>query len=152
MNPIDAMKQALEAARLLGGTQAKKGFGCYTQEDARFERAMHEAIDKHTTVLRVAIEQAEKQEPVAWIINGDLDILKREGRRAVVLHTQPATFGIEAPLYTAPPQRQPLTEEEFDKIENRVYCRTREKGKPLGVYVRELCRAIERKHGIGGGE
>jgi hypothetical protein len=43
MNTLrEAAQQALEAliesARLLGATQAKKGFGCYLQEDAMLER------------------------------------------------------------------------------------------------------------------
>jgi len=69
MTDRELMQQALddliEAARLLGVTQAKQGFGCYTQEDARFERAMHEAVQKHSTVLRSRLAQPE-QEPVAW--------------------------------------------------------------------------------------
>src|SRR5690606_22114340 len=36
---------------LLGVTQAKKGSGCHTDEDRRFERAMHESIDKHRAAL-----------------------------------------------------------------------------------------------------
>lgn len=38
----DLIDDLIECARLLGATQAKKGIGCYTREDARFERAMHE--------------------------------------------------------------------------------------------------------------
>jgi len=45
------------------------------------------------------------------------------------------------PLYTAPPQRKPLTEEEIDEL-----SRTRVKGDRS---VNWLCRAIERAHGIG---
>jgi len=43
-----------EAARLLGATQAKRLFGCYTDEDSRFELAMRRSIAKH----RRAIENA----------------------------------------------------------------------------------------------
>ena len=45
------------------------------------------------------------------------------------------------PLYTAPPQRKPLTEEEIDEL-----SRTMVKGDRS---VNWLCRAIERAHGIG---
>jgi hypothetical protein len=42
-------------------------------------------------------------------------------------------------LYTAPPQRKPLTDEEIDNLELP----------PNGCTMRELVRAIERAHGIG---
>jgi hypothetical protein len=54
-NPAATAQQALEslidAARRLGATQAKKGFGCYTKEDALLERAWHESITKHSADL-----------------------------------------------------------------------------------------------------
>jgi len=62
-----AAQQALEAlienARLLGATQAKKGFGCFSQEDARLERAWHEGIAKHSAALRAALAEPV-QEPL----------------------------------------------------------------------------------------
>lgn len=42
-------------------------------------------------------------------------------------------------LYTAPPARQPLTDEEIDNLELP----------PNGCTMRELVRAVERAHGIG---
>jgi hypothetical protein len=45
------LDELVEAARLLGATQAKKLFGCHTDEDRRFERAMYESIDKHRAAL-----------------------------------------------------------------------------------------------------
>lgn len=45
------LDELVEAARLLGVTQAKKLFGCHTDEDSRFERAMYESIDKHRAAL-----------------------------------------------------------------------------------------------------
>lgn len=45
------LDELVEAARLLGVTQAKKLFGCHTDEDRRFERAMYESIDKHRAAL-----------------------------------------------------------------------------------------------------
>jgi hypothetical protein len=35
-----------------------------------------------------------------------------------------------------------LTDDEIDLIEQRVYCRTTQKGRPLGVYAVELVRAV----------
>jgi hypothetical protein len=45
------LDELVEAARLLGVTQAKRGFGCHTDADRRFERAMYESIDKHRAAL-----------------------------------------------------------------------------------------------------
>jgi hypothetical protein len=55
----------------------------------------------------------------------------------------PVTIAVpELPLYTAPPKRQPLTDEEIDALS----C-TMVKGNKS---VNWLCRAIEKAHGIGG--
>lgn len=45
------LDELVEAARLLGATQAKKLFGEHTEGDRRFERAMYESIDKHRAAL-----------------------------------------------------------------------------------------------------
>ncbi|MCA2862860.1 MAG: hypothetical protein IM326_17010 [Microcystis sp. M020S1] len=59
----EIMQQALDAlienARLLGITQAKRGYGFYSQEDAIFERALHECIAKHSAVLRERLAQPD---------------------------------------------------------------------------------------------
>jgi hypothetical protein len=60
----EIMQQALDAlienARLLGITQAKRGYGFYSQEDAIFERALHECIAKHSAVLLERLAQPEQ--------------------------------------------------------------------------------------------
>lgn len=56
---LRGLEELVEAARLLGTTQAKKGFGCYTEEDSRFERAMHESIAKHRAALAAMGGQGE---------------------------------------------------------------------------------------------
>ena len=65
-----AAQQALEAlienARLLGGTQAKKAFGCYSQEDANLERAWHEGIAKHSATIRAALAQQADRMRAKW--------------------------------------------------------------------------------------
>ena len=53
----ETIDPAISAARLLGVTQAKQGFGVYTEEDARFETAMHQAIAKHRRII-AAIDEA----------------------------------------------------------------------------------------------
>lgn len=86
-----------------------------------------------------AIEQAERQEPYAWEFAG------------TIFHDKDEVFGwwnsdkdvSDTPplaLYTAPPQRQPLTDEEIKGVIR------------AGEYdsMEKFARAIERAHGIGG--
>jgi hypothetical protein len=92
---IEAMKLALEALE-------------YAEENHGGDDCYADSI----TALRAAIEQAEKQEPVAWWHDmGDVVDLNVSGRGT--------------PLYTAPPQRswQGLTPEEVKEISlaNRPY-------------------------------
>jgi hypothetical protein len=66
----DALQELIESARLLGATQAKKGFGCYTPDDARFEHAMYESIAKHKAALskqEAATPAIEREAFEAWI-------------------------------------------------------------------------------------
>ena len=139
---IEAMKQALEALEYI-----------YTETTEEEDKLIHAAI----TALRLAIEQAErvkraeeafaaasdemkgeqaeKQAPVGEVLNerGDVDYLS---------YVPPAG----TPLYAAPPQRQPLTEEEIVQIVRD------ELGYSIGSDDVAFARAIERAHGIGGGE
>ncbi len=58
-----ALEALIEAARILGATQAKKGFGLYTSEDGRLEQVLHESLAKHSNTLRTAFAEPE-QEPL----------------------------------------------------------------------------------------
>jgi hypothetical protein len=88
----EIMQQALDAlienARLLGYTEARQFYVGHSQQDAIFERALHECIAKHSAVLRERLAQpdplqrftdvqqeieaalAPEQEPVACIVKG----------------------------------------------------------------------------------
>lgn len=67
----DLIDDLIEAARLLGATQAKKGIGCYTREDARFERAMHESIsDKAKRLTSERDNARERFERAANLLVG----------------------------------------------------------------------------------
>jgi hypothetical protein len=88
-------------------------------------RRLHE----ENTALRQAIEQAEKQEPVAWIYEGNLHIFN------------PTDWAIEPesvqPLYTAPPRKEwvGLTDEEIAQTV----------GSPIDeVYLADFHRVIEK--------
>ena len=83
--------------------------------------------------LRSALEQPE-QEPVAW--------MDREGD----LYRMPVIENWSPPhtlLYTAPPQRKPLTDDEISLLYMRHTDRPR---RPYW----EFARAIEAAHGIKG--
>jgi hypothetical protein len=86
-----------------------------------------------------------EQEPVAWMYHGILHTGTPHDRPSLILRPEyidamSAKMGAKAtPLYTAPPARKPLTDEEIDNLELP----------PNGCTMRELVRAIERAHGIG---
>jgi hypothetical protein len=50
---------AVEAAKLLGRTQARAERGDYTEQDSRFERAMYESIAKHRAAIRARTTSPE---------------------------------------------------------------------------------------------
>ncbi len=165
---IDAMKTALEALEYFTDTSAT------TMDKAIAEDAI--------ATLRHAIKQAEKQEPLFLLYTGEIDSsgeqdewdivqarLLRDLRvdefcaanpgQTVPLYTAPpqrqphellcvcgASWSIDSEgneeLLSTPPQRQPLTEEEIAEI-----AWDWKSGGPI-----DFARAIERKHGIGGGE
>lgn len=52
--------EAVEAAKTLGGADAKKGFGCYTEDDSRLVRSMYESISRKRAAIREALGNADK--------------------------------------------------------------------------------------------
>ena len=89
----------------------------------------------------VALREALAPVPVAW--------MDREGD----LYKMPEIEGWAPPhtlLYTHPPQRQPLTDEQLVE----AYCCVNDKEWAIGgmTDARIFARAIERAHGIGGEE
>ena len=113
---IEAMKQALEALKL-----AKSSHGViltsYPAQDAWVFHGVDKRCFDAITALRQAIEQAEKQEPVAWLVSD------AQGRYATI--RDPAPYGEEVyePLYAAPPRKEwvGLTEDEMSEIYNKNY-------------------------------
>ena len=84
-----------------------------------------------------ALAQPE-QEPVAWELGAEVywgdspelsDYVRKEG----------------TPLYTTPPQRKPLTDEQIAEFAERM-----EASDPTDSFWREFARAIEAAHGIKG--
>ncbi len=106
---LDAMKQALEALNM------ELPSGSYLEVK---------------TALRAAIEQAEKQEPVAWREfdgEGGYDYRTYDDnenfRDEYIKRNGEKYAGWVEPLYTAPPppQRQPLTEAERNHLWETLY-------------------------------
>ena len=98
------------------------------------------------TLLRAALDEPE-QEPVAWMYTGVKSDGTTHGPHLVwkpeYMDAMSASKGAQAtPLYTAPPQRKPLTEEELAAIP----C-TDGPGSDWDALVR-FARAVEAAHGI----
>ena len=94
------------------------------------ELLAHRAI----TAIKEALAQPE-QEPVAFICEFYAD----EGHPFVSF--EPVTHGTNTPLYTTPPQRKPLTDEEIILIV--AECAASHQHTDI-----HFARAIERAHGI----
>jgi hypothetical protein len=108
-------------------------------ESRLHEVAVHcEQVERDRDAALLALRQAEQPWGWRWkeCINGELD-------NWVVTSSEPPPYAIEKqPLYTALPQRKPLTDEEIravygDDLQYRD-----------GDYMR-FARAIEAAHGIG---
>ena len=56
MNIEKTISDLTECYRLIGATQAKIGFGIFTQEDSRFLSAMYEAVLRHEKAIRAENE------------------------------------------------------------------------------------------------
>ena len=95
----------------------------------------HAVRDDAIDALRAALAQPEP-EPVAWMQTENF--IDSAG-----LWDERKTFNFEGdgtPLYTAPPQRNPLTEEEIAALSEQHIFASR---------LTKFVRAIERAHGIG---
>ena len=99
---------------------------------------------KAITALRAALAQPE-QEPVTWMSPNSQPMLGKDdgtGSAYHIITTSKATGNHTIPLYTAPPQRKPLTDEALMAL------------LPGAVRLppgwKDFARAIEREHGIGG--
>jgi hypothetical protein len=155
------LKQALEA---LESAQMSNYGRDWVWPDTAHPTAMA-MVGAAITALRQAIEQAEKQEPVAdrdaferhWKkVRGD----KKSDRELKRHPLQPQTYIQDsanrhwvtwqaATRKASPPQRQPLTDEEIDRLE--AMCIDPIDSKGWGFLNRKaFARAIEAAHGIKG--
>ena len=131
----DLHKAAQQALEYLGAPSAKL-WPAGTQY--RIIAALHAAL----------AQQAEPVEPVAWI-HTDPD--KPRVRFLEWREDEPGYRGrwVKTPLYLAPPQRKPLTDEEIVRIfETPELAGTHFQTPTIKAIA--VARAIERAHGIGG--
>ena len=140
----EAMKQALEALELVLETDTKP---------------KHE-ISKSITSLRKDIEQAEKQEPVAWRYRSVSPFVGKDGtykvsdgwtliRKPEKRDAHSAMCGMEAePLYTTPPHCKPLSDVEIWNTYKNLWMFHPAEEPRLAGDVLKFARAIEAAHGI----
>jgi hypothetical protein len=108
--------------------------------------------DAAITALRTALAEPE-QEPVAWGVFEDRNLHDPCFTRkdAEELARLKGTHAVVQPLYTHPPQRKPLTDEEIllDEV-LRYHFGCNGGAGPVSQKGIKIIRAIERAHGIGG--
>lgn len=83
----------------------------YAREAERCDGSMHGVLDRFMAVLiagkiRALAAQYEGcivagGAPVTYLTETELAALKRDGRRAFVLYTEPVSNGLDVPLYRA---------------------------------------------------
>jgi hypothetical protein len=161
---IEAMKMALEALDIIRASCSAGRMIHAANEAAIAEHILRQAIEqaeqqeetvmaeyklqtyaayKKDGEMKIGVVPEPEQEPVAWRwkerINGDFNSW-------VVTFSEPPPYAIEKqPLYTAPPQRQPLTDEQIQKMRYMIDW-------TAGWSYIDFCRAIESAHGITKGE
>lgn len=121
MNLREAAQQVLDRAKWINDEQAI----------VPYEQMMS---------LRIMLAAVAQTDPVAWMV------YTLDGKSAFVTDN-PAAFtpGHRAlPLYTAPPKREPLTDEQIQECVGKV------DDARLSGPITDFARAIERAHGIGG--
>ena len=130
MTKDEALKLALEALECL-----KRDF-----DADQFEWGI---ADEAITAIKEALAQKE-QEPLAWISTGPASMIHWTADK-------PAYGDDWVPLYTAPPQRKPLTDEDVERIVREA--RVKERGVPGSHDGVALGVDADRRHGEGeGGE
>jgi hypothetical protein len=146
---IEAMKQALEALESCTPADTSTGHVVWPSYD---EQAVAQAI----TALRTAIEQAEKQEPVAW--EDVLGAIARgwahpeNARKPIDVQLAVAIAKEIQDMYTTPPaaQRQPLTDEAIWRQYQALWPFHPAEEPRLAAEMVTFARAIEAAHGIKG--
>ena len=136
MNLRDAAQAALNAMQSFESGTNGLYEGEFAEEIAALKAALAEPV------------QEPVQEPVAWMSPASQSMIGRDDGNGSAYHIitiSKATGNHTIPLYIAPPQRKPLTEEEIDAEWRKAAS---EEGFTTVQFVRNFARAIERTHGI----
>jgi hypothetical protein len=109
-------------------------------------------FNKAIKAVEAALEA--KDEPAAWMYPDDLKRFETSEAyaEAYSIEMVSPTQGETLPLYTTPPQRKPLTDEEMQRIihEHTKLNPNQRDDKQLIGYIINATRAIEAAHGIKG--
>ena len=122
---LDALERALE-------TSMRQALKARIPECGEFA-GIAQDVDWAATALRTALEQ-QQAEPVAWMVVNDA------GEDELWWHNG---SGNGKPLYTTPPQRKPLTDEQVHAIWDHKY-----RGWFSRSQIEDITRAIEAAHCI----
>jgi hypothetical protein len=133
---IEAMKQALEALEWSNEYLEIMGEKLFPKSKKVQPGSTTWHVHKAITALRQAIEQAEQAQPVATLEDLEQEIY--ENTREFVPRN--VMDWMLKRYYTAPPQRQSLTEEQLRNLMDDL-----EVG---GEIAKDFARAIEAAHGI----
>lgn len=111
-------------------------------------------VQRAITACREALKKKDEQEPVAWMywqscLNDDGTQTTPWVQRYSNFKPQESCINKDAtPLYTAPPKRKPLTEEQIMQIGRELGVKCALGGNPSIDF--DYARAIEQAHGIRG--
>lgn len=146
----EALKQALDALEFSKSYLNDLSDAYGTSKKAKpGSTAWH--VLRAITACREALAQKDEQEPLVWMWN-----LRSDPIHKGYYEKHPASYGIDVssqkyiwtPLYTAPPKRKPLTDEEIMQIGRELGVKCVLGGNPSIDF--DYARAIERAHGIRG--
>jgi hypothetical protein len=109
-------------------------------QNVNFSKSAKLSVRAVRAIIAEASEQTE-QEPVAWKVIDETNDGAFSFSEVKPMERYYKDY-VVIPLYTAPPKREPLSDEEIYEIFSK---------NEWNKFI-ELARAIEKAHGIGGGE
>lgn len=109
MSTEKTISDLTECYRLIGATEAKKGFGCFTEQDSRFLSSMYATGLKHEKQLRAENERLKAE---LKSIDGALD----DPRANLTLTTAEIIWEIKAELAEA--------KKDSERMVNALICMT----------------------------
>lgn len=77
---MKVIDELIESARLAGSTQAKRGYGVYTQDDAIMERAFWEGVEARAKAIRDEVAALKAERDAAMKDAERLDYLQKHAR------------------------------------------------------------------------